>query len=61
MIPVEHTYNETYLVQEWEEQEVVVRTPVRTPKTIVTKIWKKVPVCPCPVEGCVDGACGVTH
>lgn len=46
LIPVETTYDETYLVQDWEDQEVVIRTPVKSPKTIKTKVWKKVPFCP---------------
>ena len=57
LIPVEHTYEETYLVQDWEEQAVVVRTPVRTTKPMTTKIWKKVPPCPPAVECSSTGAC----
>lgn len=61
-IPVEDTYDEIYLVQDWEEQEVTLRTPVKTAKTIKTKVWKKVPYCPPGCDtcaaSCADGHCG---
>lgn len=51
MIPVEHKYEEKYLVRECEEKEVVIKTPVLTPRTITRKVWTKVPYCP-PKDKC---------
>lgn len=58
MVPSEQVYYETYLVQEMVEKPVTVRTLVRTPRQITTKVWKKVPTC-APCTACADscGAC----
>ncbi|QDU62034.1 hypothetical protein Pan216_29000 [Planctomycetes bacterium Pan216] len=48
LIEVEDVHQEKYLYQDWEEVEVTMLVPVKTPKVIVSKVWKKCPVeAPC--------------
>lgn len=35
-----------YLVREWKEEEVTLRTPIKVPRTITRKVWEKAPFCP---------------
>lgn len=51
LIVEDQPYYETYLVQEMEDQTVLLDVPVRTPKVVTKRIWKKVPTC-APCETC---------
>lgn len=42
-IAVEDRHNEIYYVRDWEEVEVTLSRPVKTPRTITRTVWKKVP------------------
>lgn len=59
MVREDRPYNETYLVREMKEVEIEIEVPVKTPKVVVKKIWKKVPVTPC--KECKCSKCGAEN
>lgn len=64
LIAVEDVHEESHLVREFVDVEVTVSVPVKTPKTIRRKVWRRIPTCrPCDSceNGCGDsGRCAVS-